>query len=314
MPDSITNGCSAMPPITVSASPPASSQEEIAIYGCAPKAVRPPVLTDAQARSKIVRRCSNLKLSAATTKSLIKSLKLGAGSSSPAGPPVKQALQMLETLGRAVKQNPKLSTKERDQFVGLWTKLEKRGGARKAWVSLGHERQFWGRMSARDRWTAAWGLANHRLPPAQTAKGIARVIKHHLFASANQVGRHNALADPCDSCMLLNANTLPDAATQKRQAAALMKTYLGHMKPSSRAIMHQQVLAKANYLRKAFFEFKPGSKSKKLWGDRFVNAFGRDWYKQCLSMILVHSARNACRAAFRGLGVHKGADIVCGKD
>ncbi len=314
MPDPISNGCNAMPPITVSANPPANSQEEILIYGCAPKAVRSPVLTETQARSEIFKQCSNLKLSAATTKSLIASLKLGADSSSPAGPPVQQALQMLKTLGRAVKQNPKLSVKERNQFVGLWTKLEKRGGARKAWVSLGQEKLFWGRMSAKNRWTAAWGLANHRLTPAMTAKGIVRVIKHHLFASANQVGRHNALADPCDSCKLLNANTLPDGATQKNQAAALMNTHLGHMKPASRAILHQQVLAKANYLRKAFFEFKPGSTSKKLWGDRIVNAHGRDWYKQCLSMMMVNSARNACRSAFKGVGAHKGADVVCGKD
>ena len=87
MPDPITNSCNAMPPITVSANPPPSSQEEIVIFGCAPKVVRPPVLTGARARSEISKQCSKLKLSSATTKSLIKSLKLSTGGSRPAGPP-----------------------------------------------------------------------------------------------------------------------------------------------------------------------------------------------------------------------------------
>ena len=45
-----------------------------------------------------------------------------------------------------------------------------------------------------------------------------------------------------------------------------------------------------------------------------ANAYGQDWYKQCLSMILSNSARNACRSTFKMVGVHKGADAVCGKD
>lgn len=314
MPDPINTGCNRMPPINISAKPPANSQEEITVYGCAPKNSKAPQLTEGQARLEVTKRCTALGLSNTTTKTLLKSLKLGGFGSAAAGPNAQKGLQMLATLQGAVKRNPKLSSLDRDQYATLWMKLKKRTGAQQAWTRLGRQPHFWNRMSAKHRRVAAYQLANSKLPPKLVEKGITRIAGHHLFASANSVGRHNALADPCDSAKLLNANTLPDVATQKRQAPALMKKHLGHMQPASRAILHQQVMAKARYLSKAFFEYKPGSSSKQLWGDRFVNANGRDWYKQCLNMILTHSARSACRSTFKMLGAHKGADLVCGKD
>jgi len=314
MPDPIANGCNAIPPINISAVPPTNSQEEIVIFGCASKKASPASMTIAQARSEISKRCRGLRLSRSTTNALLKSLKLTGNSSAPVDAHAKQGIQMLKTLQNVVKDIPKLSSVERDQFVGIWTKLGKRSGAREAWTRLGNYQPFWKGMSAKHRKVVAQFIGTHKLAPMKVAQGVAKVANHHLFESANHVGKHNALADFCDSGKLIDANTLPDTATQNKQAAALMKKHLGHMKPGSRAIMHRQVLAKANYLRKAFFEFKPGSQSKQLWGDRFVNAAGRDWYKQCLSMILTHSKRNACRSAYKQMGVHKGADVVCGKD
>jgi len=314
MPDAIIAGCNRQPPITITPQPPVNSQEEIEIIGCAPRSNRPAGLTEARARSEVSKRCQKLRLSNATTRSLLKSLKLNGYRSVAAGTGAKAGLKMLASLEGAVARNPKLSTLERDQYVAIWTKLSKRAGAQAAWTGLGLQSHFWGPMTAKNRRVAAYQLANSVLAPSLVANGINRIAGHHLFASANQVGKHNALADVCDTAKLLNANTLPDAGKQTNQAVGLMKKHLGHMKPASRSILHQQVMAKASLMRKAFFEFKPGSTSKQLWGDRFVNAYGRDWYKQCLSMILVNSARNACRSAFKLSGVHKGADLVCGKD
>ena len=314
MPDPIIAGCSPRPPVAISPMPAVNSRGELQLFGCVSQSSRPARQTAAQARSEISKRCQQLGLSNATTGALLKSVKLNGYGNTAAGPAAQAARQMLASLESAVARNPRLSTRHRNQYAALWVTLSKRTGAKEVWTQLGQRPHFWGRMTARNRRVAASQLAKSPLAPTMVARGIDRVARHHLFASANYVGKYNAIADLCDTNKLLNVNTLPDAATRKKQAASLMKKHLGHMKPASRHILHRQVLAKANLMQKAFFEFKPGSKSNLVWGDRFVNAYGQDWYKQCLSMILSHSARNACRSTFNMLGAHKGADTVCGKD
>jgi hypothetical protein len=127
------------------------------------------------------------------------------------------------------------------------------------------------------------------------AREIRAIVGHHLFESAGDAGRQNALADPCHTLMLLGANTLPDAAKLKQQAPGLMAKHLGRTEPGARKILHQWVLDQADHLTKAFFERRPGSRSKRLLGDRFVNAYGRDWYQQCIGMMSKASVRAACR-------------------
>ena len=97
----------------------------------------------------------------------------------------------------------------------------------------------------------------------------------------------------------------------KRHAAGLQRKHLGHMKAASRQILHKQIMEKAEFLRRNFFSAVPGTKPVQVWGQRFMKAFGNDWYRMCLDMILRHGMRNACLSSYRMLGVHKGADEVC---
>ncbi len=311
MPDSINSGCSRMPPINISANPPVNSMEEMNVYGCAPKSTPPPAMTVTKTKAKAQQLFRQLGLSSATRSSLLTAMGLTGSGGRAAGVTAKTGMAMLESLKQAVRANPKLASKERNQFANQWIGLGKRAGAQDAFTALSKSRQFWTRLHPRHRQTVAKHLATTQASPAATAQDISKIMGHYLFAAANFVGKHNALADLCDTKALLKANTLPDAATLKKQASALMNKHLGHTKPRARKILHQQVMKTALTLQKNFFLYPKGSKSNKLLGDRFVNAYGSDWYKQSLSLILSNGSRNACLSAYNLMGVHRGADQVC---
>ncbi len=128
------------------------------------------------------------------------------------------------------------------------------------------------------------------------AREIRTLSAHHLFGSASEVGRYNALAHPRRALRLLEENTLPDAATRARQAPGFMEKHLRLTRPGVGEILNRWVLARAVRLSKVYFECRPGFRPPRLWGDRFVNVFGRDWYQECLSMM----SRSAVHAACRG--------------
>lgn len=287
--------------------------EEIVIYGCAPRSTSSPAMTVANAKAKAKQLCRQLAISSATRSSLLRAMGLTGSGGRAAGTAARGGLAMLASLRQAVKANPKLASKERSQFANQWIWLGKRAGAQDAFTALSRTRHFWARLHPKHRLTVAKHLETTAANPPATARDLSKIMGHHLFAAANFVGKHNALADICDSKALLLASTLPDVATLKKQAIALMNKHLGHTKPRARKILHQQVIKTATALQKSFFLYQKGSKSNKLLGDRFVNAYGADWYKQSLSLILSNGSRNACLGAYKLMGVHKGADQVCRK-
>lgn len=313
MPDSINSGCSRMPPINISANPSVNSMEEIVILGCAPGSTSPPATTVAKAKAEAQHLFRQIGLSSATRSSLLKAMGLTGSKGRAAGTTAKTGMSMLTSLKQAVRANPRLASKERNQFANQWCQLGKRVGAQDAFTALSKNRHFWTRLHPKHRQTAATHLLTTQARPAATAGDISKILDHHLFAAANFVGKHNALADLCDTKALLKANTLPDAVTLRKQASPLMSKHLGHTKPRARKILHQQVMKTATTLQKSFFLYPKGSKSNKLLGDRFVNSYGPDWYKQSLSLILSNGSRNACLGAYKLMGVHKGADQVCRK-
>lgn len=130
---------------------------------------------------------------------------------------------------------------------------------------------------------------------------VRQIVAHHLFGSAGRVGRHNALADPGQALQLLRASTLPPAAALRREAPRLEAEHLGNIEPEARKSLHRWVLRRADTLRRAFFEPRPGAGSTALWGSRFVSAHGRDWYQQCLAMMSKAAVRVACRGVFSAM-------------
>lgn len=139
--------------------------------------------------------------------------------------------------------------------------------------------------------------------PLLAALEIRQIVAHHLFGSASHHGRHNALAKPSETLDLLRKSVLPPAAAQRRQAPWLRAKHLRNLEPEPGEILHQWVLRRADALVRGFFEPRPGSRSGALWGQRFVSAFGRDWYQQCLGTMSKASVRNVCRGNFSALRV-----------
>jgi len=141
--------------------------------------------------------------------------------------------------------------------------------------------------------------------PRRAALELQQIVTHHLFGSARRVGRHNALAEVRQTLGLLRASTLPTAGVLRQQAPRLGATHLECFEPEPREVLHQWVLRRADRLRRAFFEPKPGSPSLALWGQRFVSAPGQDWYQQCLAMMDKASVRAVCRGALSAFEVQR---------
>ncbi len=133
----------------------------------------------------------------------------------------------------------------------------------------------------------------------RAARELRTLVGHHLFASAGEVGRYNALASPGHALRLLEENTLPDAATRRRQAPGLLATHLRLTRPGVGEILNRWVLSRADLLAKVYFERRPRSRarsrSRGLWGERFRGTHGRDWYQECLSMMSGSAVHAACR-------------------
>jgi hypothetical protein len=142
------------------------------------------------------------------------------------------------------------------------------------------------------------------------AREIRTIIGHHLFGSAGEVGRYNALARPRHALGLLEENTLPDAATRKRQAPGFMARHLKLARPGVEEILNRWVLARASRVSKVYFERRPGSRSGRLWGDRFLSSGGRDWYQECLSRLSRSAVHAACRGDLISLAAYVEKAVV----
>jgi hypothetical protein len=135
----------------------------------------------------------------------------------------------------------------------------------------------------------------------RAALELHQIVAHPLFDAASAVGRRNALADPAEALRLLQS-ALPDASTQRRQADRLAARHLARLAAEPRRLVHRWVLRRADTLRQAFFEPRPGSASDDLWGQRYARAAGRDWYQRCLATMSKATTRRVCRGGCDALG------------
>ena len=94
-----------------------------------------------------------------------------------------------------------------------------------------------------------------------------------------------------------------------------MAKHLGLTRPGVAEILNRWVLSRADHLTTVYFERRPlfrarplarplarsRSRSKRLWGERFVGVHGRDWYQECLSMMSRWAVHAACRGDLSSL-------------